>query len=299
MVRLVVDHQDVLHAHQVWHHPLQHLTFVFLGLQFVAGTALQQLAPALGYFEAFAQLEGVEVGDDDLGPMQLVEHVARHQFAVLVIAVGVVGLQYPQAVLDGQAGSTDQETAREILARRSAHRIDRLPGNQHRHHRRLARTGGELQRQAHQFRVGVLVRRRQVFKDAFAVFGLGRHLGEPDRGFHRFYLTEEGTDFVERVMPPMLEQASRLRRDLPLPRIGQGAPRVHVTTHLVDDGRRVVLLFLRRQPLAVVENKGLLRALGSAVALLGFWDRCDELCAAPRFQNRLRRLSILVKLPML
>ena len=37
----------------------------------------------------------------------------------------------------------------------------------------------------------------------------------------------------------------------------------------------------------------------SAVALLGFWDRCDELCAAPRFQNRLRRLSILVKLPML
>ena len=43
--------------------------------------ALKQRAAALGELDPLAQLEGVVVGDDDLGPVQIVEHVARHQFA--------------------------------------------------------------------------------------------------------------------------------------------------------------------------------------------------------------------------
>ena len=89
------------------------------------------------------------VGDDDLGAVHIVEHVARHQFAVFVVTVGVVGLQDAQTILDGQAGGTDQKAAREILAGRTTHRIDGLPGNEHGHHRRLARAGGKLQRKPH------------------------------------------------------------------------------------------------------------------------------------------------------
>ena len=47
------------------------------------------------------------------------EHVGRDQFAALVIAVGIVGLENAQTVLDGQAGRDDQETARELLAVRA------------------------------------------------------------------------------------------------------------------------------------------------------------------------------------
>ena len=73
--------------------------------------------PPFGEFDAFAQLEGVVVGDDDLGPVHVVEHVARNELAVVVVAVGVVGLEDAQAVLDREARRDDQEAAGEVLAR--------------------------------------------------------------------------------------------------------------------------------------------------------------------------------------
>ena len=49
------------------HHALQHLAFGFQGLQ-RSGAALQQAAPASGSdLQGLAQLEGVVVGDDDVG----------------------------------------------------------------------------------------------------------------------------------------------------------------------------------------------------------------------------------------
>ena len=68
VVRLVVEHQDVLHAHQLGHDALEHLAF---GLQRVAArrpAALEQRAAALRQLHPLAQLEGVVVGDDDLAP---------------------------------------------------------------------------------------------------------------------------------------------------------------------------------------------------------------------------------------
>ena len=67
MVRLVVEDEDVLHAHQVGHDALDHLAFGFERVQLVARAALEQRATAFGELHALAELEGVVVGDDDLG----------------------------------------------------------------------------------------------------------------------------------------------------------------------------------------------------------------------------------------
>jgi hypothetical protein len=41
----------------------------------------------------------VIVGDDDLGAVHIVEHVAGNEFAAGVVAVGIVGLEDAQSVL--------------------------------------------------------------------------------------------------------------------------------------------------------------------------------------------------------
>ena len=42
VVRLVVEHEDVLHAHQVGHDTLDHLAFGFERVQFIAGAPCEQ-----------------------------------------------------------------------------------------------------------------------------------------------------------------------------------------------------------------------------------------------------------------
>ena len=54
MVRLVVEHQDVLDAHQVRHDTLEHLPFGFSGVQLVAGAAPEQRASAGRQLDALA-----------------------------------------------------------------------------------------------------------------------------------------------------------------------------------------------------------------------------------------------------
>ena len=119
-----------------------------------------------------------------------------------------------------------------MLARRAPHRVDRLPRDDHGHDGGLACAGGQFQRQAHQFGIGISVRRREMVKQALPVLGLGRDLSEPYRGFHRLHLAEEGADTAEFMMAPVLKEPGRLRRDLPLIGIGQGTPCVHVTAEL-------------------------------------------------------------------
>ena len=140
------------------------------------------------------------VGDDDLGPVQVAEQVARHQFAALVVAVRVVGLQYTEPVADGQAGSGHQEAARKAAAVRMAHRVDGLPRDQHRHHGGLAGAGGELERQPGETGIGLFVGRLQALHELSALAsGAGGHLGQPDHGLYRFDLTEERADVAELV----------------------------------------------------------------------------------------------------
>jgi hypothetical protein len=53
VVRLVVEHEDVLQAHQVGHDPLDHLAFGFQRVQFFAA-ALEQGRPPFGKLDARA-----------------------------------------------------------------------------------------------------------------------------------------------------------------------------------------------------------------------------------------------------
>ncbi len=147
MVGFVVDRHYVLHAHEVGHHPLQHLAFGLKGVQFLA-PALEQRTSAFGEIQPLAQLEGVVVGDDDLGPVQVGQHVVRDQLATVVVAVRVVRLEHAQPVADGDAGRNDQEAAREPPALRPTHCVDSLPRDEHRHHRGLSRAGRQLQGEA-------------------------------------------------------------------------------------------------------------------------------------------------------
>lgn len=70
-----------------------------------------------------------------------------------------------------------------------------------------------------------------------------------------------------------------------------------MTTHLVDDGRWIVLLGIRRNTLPFVKNDLPLR--GDALALFGLGDRRDEFGTPTRIDDFLGRLAGLVELPML
>ena len=126
--------------------------------------------------------------------------------------------------------------------------VDHLPGDQHRHDGRLARAGGELQRDPEQVGIGAVIGLLEVFeRTAAALAGRGRHFGQPNRRLHGFHLAEEGTDVLEFVTPPMAEQPRGLGRDLPLVGIGQVAPGLDLRPKLVYLRRRVVFLPARRQ----------------------------------------------------
>ena len=107
-------------------------------------------------------------------------------------------------------------------------------------------------------------------KRASGVAERRRDLAQPNQRLHRFDLTEERSDFVEPMMPPVLEQPSRLRRYPPLAGLGQRPPTVHGIADAVNRLREFVLLTLGLDPLRrLVENQRLLRAfaflgLGSA-----------------------------------
>ena len=110
MVRLVVEHEDVLDAHQVRHDTLEHLAFGFSGVQLVASTTLEQRASAADSSMRSRNLKGVVVGDDDLGAVHVVEQVVRHEFATGVVTVRVVRLEDAEPILDGQAGGRRPES---------------------------------------------------------------------------------------------------------------------------------------------------------------------------------------------
>ena len=296
MVRLVVQCEHVPHAHQVGHDPLEHLALALDRVQ-IGAAALEEGPAALGDIHRLAALEGVEVCDDDLCAVEIAQHVGRHKLSALVIAVRIVGLEHAEAVLDRDAGSDDQETAGEAAAVGAADGVDRLPSDEHGHDGGLAGPGSELQRQPGQVGICLFIRLFEMFeKRASGVAERRRDLAQPNHCLHRFDLTEERSDFVESMMPPVLEQPRRLRRYPPLAGLRQRPPTAHGIADAVNRLREFVLLAFGRDPLRrFVENQRLLRAF----ALLGLGDRRDERDLAPPVENAVRRLAALVKLPVL
>ncbi len=94
----------------------------------------------------------------------------------------------------------------------------------------------------------------------------------------------------------MLEQASRLWRDLPLTGTRQGAPGVHMSSNFLNEGGDVVLLLLRGKPIAFVENKCLL--CGRLLPLLWFRDRRNEFGPASALDGLLSRLATRIEFPV-
>ncbi len=97
----VIQCEDVFHPHQIGHDSLQHLAFGFERVEFVTAPALQELAASLGELNSLAQLKRMVVRDHDLGPTHVFEHIIGNKFAIFIVAVGIIGLEDSQAVLDG------------------------------------------------------------------------------------------------------------------------------------------------------------------------------------------------------
>ena len=173
------------------------------------------------------------------------------------------------------------------------YRVDRLPGDEHGHDGRLPGAGGELEGEPLQPRIGLLVRGSQEVEEAAAGGRSGCDLGQPDRGLRRFDLAEEGADAGRGVVAPVVQQAGRLRRDLPLVR-GQLAPVIDDPAQVVDDRRRVVLLAVGLELLGcLVEDELALAALPP-----GSGDRRDQGDASSPVEYAVRGLAVLVELPV-
>ena len=185
------------------------------------------------------------VCNHDLRPFQIRQHIVRHQLAFLIVTIRIVRLQNTQTVLDRDPWRNDQKSAREPIAARMPNRVHRLPRDQHRHHRRLARTRRHLQRPTHQLRIRITTRILQIIQSiAPRVTQPRRNLRQPNHRFRRLYLTEKGTIRAEFMTPPMLQQPLRLRRHAPIRWIRQLAPSIHQPPNLVHISRNVVLLTL-------------------------------------------------------
>ena len=82
---------------------------------------------------------------------------------------------------------------------------------------------------------------------------------------------------AELVVPPVLEQQGRLRRNAPVVGIGDGSPLVDVPANIVDSGCNVVLLLCRGKTLSFVKDQLLLTSPSRPAPLPGFGNRRNEL----------------------
>src|SRR5438552_10427141 len=93
-----------------------------------------------------------------------------------------------------------------------------------------------------------------MLQESFPGDSLIGDLSQPYGGFNRLNLAKEGPNSAEIVLTPMLEQASRFRRDLPLAWIVEVAPLIQMLPHLVNEGSQVILLLLCGKGFAFIKN---------------------------------------------
>lgn len=181
------------------------------------------------------------------------------------------------------------------MAAWTAHRVDSLPGDQHCHDRGFSDTGGELQCDAQQLGICLLVRTADVRPDFRAGRrAVGGDLGEPDGGLDRLDLAKEGPQVIELMMPPVLEQPSGFRRYLPLVRVRQAPPGCDVATNFIDDRGRIVFLLGSREAISGAEAPFALTR--RATTLLRLRHRRDQLRAATVVDEPVRRLAVRIQL---
>jgi len=298
VMRFVIDDDDPFHLEQARANALQHLAFAFRGIGLLRGTAIEEHLAALADWQGLATLECVVVGDDDFGLAEVAEQVRRQQFAGLVVVIRVVRQQDAQAVANRDSRRDDQEAASEARAAGVAHGVDGLPGDQHRHYRGLASSGGEFQRQARQVWaawVAALVGVFQVLPDALGASALpGSDLGQPDHRFDGLELAEKRPAVSKIMLAPMLQQPRRFPGHLPIA-AGQFAPSGDLGAHLVDDRQRVVELAVTSE--AAFDFGGQLE-LPRPAALARLGNRSHQRGLTPAFGNLAGWLPGPVELPV-
>ena len=98
------------------------------------------------------------------------------------------------------------------------------------------------------------------------------------------------------MMTPMLKQARRFGRDLPVIWIRRHPPPIHKATDRVNGRSEIILLVLGRKPFAFVQHHFDLPS--RSFAFLWLRDRRDELRAATALNNPLRGLTRVIEFPM-
>ena len=292
VVRLVVDHEDVLETGRVAEHAADHLP-----------SRLHRLRPALSrrshqhglrsgrQLEQVLPLECVIVRDDDPGGLDQRQHVLRNELAMFVVGFGIVRQKDAEPVLDRDAGRRYEEAVRELRGHAMADGIHGLPGDDHRHDRGLAGAGRELEGDTVEIGVRVAVRERQLLQNPLALRRLVGDLRQPDQRLDGLHLAEERTDVREVLgRAPPFQEPGRFRSHAPALG-GKLPPGIHLVADGVDEVvRRVVdaVLSLRKE-IALLQ--------GTALSLRD-GDRRLETRWATVLKNLARRQVVRIHLPM-
>ena len=112
--------------------------------------------------------------------------------------------------------------------------VGRVPGDDHAHHRRLARAGGHLGAVAHD---AVVVLLGGVLDGDTGRMIAACHLGDPDQRLERLHLGEEQPRHVVLAAPMMQEPPRHGRRTL----VAALTPHIHDPADLVDRGVEIVV----------------------------------------------------------
>lgn len=187
----------------------------------------------------------MEVRDHDARASERVVIARGDQVALAVVVVRILWEQHPEPVADGEAGGDDQEGVGEALVLFVRGLVERLPGDQHRHHNGLAGAGCHLQRDPEEPRVGVVGGFAEEVDDPGVLMSLpADHLADVDRRLDGLDLAEEELALAARV-GPVVEQSPGGRGDA---RVAALPPDRHPLADAVDRG---VLLDAVRRPLGL------------------------------------------------
>ncbi len=285
VVGLVVEDDDAGGAAEVSGYPGDHLAPGLEERARRAGVAGQQFLGQRADHLALlglASLELVVVDDDDLGLAEAVPQVGRNETAELVVVLIVLGQRHPEPVADRQAGGDDEEPLGEAGVVRLGDLVQRLPGDQHRHHDGLAGASGHLESDPVQAEVARGVHVVEAVTDPRVALLLGS-LRDVDRGLGGFSLGKQDR-VVALWVSPVLEEASGGGRDALVALL---APEVDAVPDLVDE---VIRPDLVRGELSEVEFH-LLAALARA-------GHRDEVLARPSSRDDLVGDALVVELEM-
>jgi hypothetical protein len=225
---LVIDDDDVLLVAELAADAPHHLVGR-LGERAVP-IARENLLSERGAVGMLAGQKGVVVGDDDLRLLQVGQQFGWQQVELAIVVLPFAGHEHAQAVANRDAGGDDEEGVGEMAVLAVGEFVQRLPGDQHRHHDRFACAGRHLRRQAIQEWIRPGIPLAEFLLDPL-VAELAGHLGDVDDRFDRFELAEEEPALA--LWPlPVVQQARGGAGDA---LVATAPPQADLLAHAVDE----------------------------------------------------------------